>query len=365
AAEFAEPAAEVDEVVVDGAAVDVDQAPAERRPVRGERPHAELADEDLRAVAHALAQAETEDQEQAAEFAEPAAEVDEVVVDGAAVDVDQAPAERRPTWRERLHGELTDEELQTAHVSALTQAQQAAAAAAQAVGSAAEKQSRAEAGTGPAAEAVQAQAEALQQRAEAVQALAELTPEFDATGAQAIELRARLAEAEAGAGSRWRGPRERAAVEAAALRSQLEQVTRRLVELDIQRERLDRLAGPAPARAGAVQQWETTAQALPQMLAQARSSDLQDAALAQANVRALQQRAAEAQASAETLAAERQIRAEQRPADSLTEGLQRTAARISAAAGDARREHEQDAAYGYEYTDQEWDRSADDGGRSR
>ncbi|MFF2751151.1 hypothetical protein ACFVVA_37145, partial [Kitasatospora sp. NPDC058048] len=272
--------------------------------------------------------------------------------------------ERRPTWRERLYGELTDEELQAAHTSALTQAQQAAAAAAEAIGQAAEKQGRAEAGTGATAQAVQAQAEALQQRAEAVQALAELAPEIEATGAQAIELRARLAEAESGAGSRWRGPRERAAAEAAALRSQLEQVTRRLVELDIRRERLDRLAGPVPTRAGAVQQWETTARALPQMLTQARSSDLQDAELTQATVHALQQRAAEARASVETLAAEQQIRTELQPADSLTEGLQRTAARITAAA-DARREQDAAYEYGYEYTDQEWDRSADDGGRSR
>ncbi|MFE7194493.1 hypothetical protein, partial [Kitasatospora sp. NPDC057595] len=330
----------------------------ERRPLRVEPAVAELTDEELE-TAHELAQAVAEEQDQAAQLAEPDAAVS---ADGADVEPQQDQAERRPTWRDRVHGELTDEELQSAHTMAMNEAQQAAAAAEAAAVQAEAKQAEAAAGIGPAAQAVQAQADALQQRAAAVEALAELVPIYEDAGAATVELRARLAAAEAGMDARRRGPRERAAAEAAELRAQLEQANRRMVELDIQRDKLDRLAGPVGSRAGAAQQWQSTAQALPQMLAQARTSDQQDAALAAATARSLQQRAVQAQGRVGTLTDEQRIRAGLPAADSLTEQVQRTAARLSVAT-QARTSSEYDAAaYGYDQA-QEW-AAEEDRGRS-
>ncbi len=160
--------------------------------------------------------------------------------------------------------------------------------------------------------------------------------------------------------TRRRGQRERAAAEVAALREQLHTANRRLVELDIRRENLERLAGPAAARAGAVQQWQTIAQTLPQVLESARTSDLQDAALAAASARGLQQRADEQRALVGALTNEQRIRAGLPPETALSEAVDRATARLTAprpATVDA----ERDAAYDYDQTAElDRDRDADE-----
>jgi len=340
-----------------------------------ERVAAERAVDDAESLARVLAwrvdretQAEAEepsaaveDQADADAYAEADADAAAVAATTTAAEEADEPREVRPGWRERPHGALTDAELDHAHAAAAAAAEQAAAAAERAGVQAQVQQETAEAGTGSAATAVQAQADALQQRAEAVRALADIAPAYEQAGTQMIELRARLAEVESGMDARRRGQRERAAAEAAGLRGQLETVHRTLIELDIKRDELDRLAGPERTRVGAVEQWQAMAPTLPQTLERARTSDLQDADLASTNARTLQQRADEAAAQVGALSTEQAIRAGLTETEAFGETVARATARLSAPAAEERFTADVEA-YGYDEAERlERDREAQDG----
>jgi len=252
-----------------------------------------------------------------------------------------------PGWAERPHGALTDAELRRAHANRTASLREITAIAEQAEQRAQAQYTAIEAGAGTGVQAVHAHAQALQQRAQAVQELAELAPVYEQAGAHIIELRSQLAEVESTMDGRRRGPRERAAAEAAALRQQLEDATRRVVELDVQRDQLDQLAGPEATRAGAVQQWETLSQTLPQMLERAATSDLQDAARSASTAQDLRQRAAQISTAAGELATEIQVRAGLNDDQALSETVERATARLAAVTVEEDQDQDE-RSYGYD-----------------
>ncbi|MFE3557334.1 MobF family relaxase [Streptomyces sp. NPDC059193] len=254
-------------------------------------------------------------------------------------------------WTYRMYGHLTEDELNQAIGEAASQAREASIAHAQAAARAERQTAQLASGQGESEAALMAHADELHTRAEAIAELGTVVESIEQTGVQVIELRSELAALESTPARRR--DREARAAQASALREQLAAAQRQGVELDMARERLDRAAGPAVQHPGVMQQWRVMCEQLPQLRETARRSDIENAERSGAAMAALRERARQAAARRDELAAERDLRSALVPDEQREESRQREIARHAV----SRQQQEQAATHAYE--EQAWQQHRD------
>ncbi|MFE7665601.1 MobF family relaxase [Streptomyces celluloflavus] len=288
-------------------------------------------------LADAGEQEPTDEHQEADEALQEAAEAYAAEADSDAETAEEESQEDH--WRGRPFGQLTDAELIPAIAEAMTIAQAAAQRANQAQDEADRKAAALEMGMGEREQAVSEYADQLSTRAAAVSELGQVEEAHETAGAEVIALRAELSGLESAQGGR-RKEREARAVQAAQIREDLETVTRRVVELDIQRERLEGAAGPKPGRAAAVRQHQEMQRTLPQQLATARTSDREDATRAAQTAGIARSNATALTARRDALRGEQDIRG-RLPAQQARADAERRAADRAAVSAHGEQQHEQ------------------------